>query len=136
MSTASSSELPSLNGLRVVDLGGVRPGLFAAVMLAELGADVVRVDHVGSDLRDFANPRTHAPRQAVVALDLKSETGATAAREFACRADGLIEGFRPGVHRRPLRSFGSPIPGEHTNEVLREVTGDQEPGVVTALQSA
>ena len=87
-----------LAGLKVVEVGGIGPGPFAAMMLADLGADVVRVDRPGDDLR-----ATHAVllrgRRSVV-LDLKSDLGREAVLSLAERSDALIEGFRPGVAER------------------------------------
>ena len=87
-----------LAGLKVVEVGGIGPGPFAAMMLADLGADVVRVDRPGDDLR-----ATHAVlfrgRRSVV-LDLKSDLGRAAVLSLAERSDVLIEGFRPGVAER------------------------------------
>ena len=87
-----------LSGVRVVEVGGIGPGPFAAMMLADLGADVVRVDRPGEDLR-----ATHAVllrgRRSVV-LDLKSDLGRKAVLALADRSDVLLEGFRPGVMER------------------------------------
>lgn len=87
-----------LAGLQVVEVGGIGPGPYAAMMLADLGADVVRIDRPGEDLR-----ATHAVllrgRRSVV-LDLKSHLGRAAVLALADGADVLIEGFRPGVAER------------------------------------
>ena len=87
-----------LAGLSVVEVGGIGPGPFAAMLLADLGAQVVRVDRPQEDLRG-----THAVllrgRRSVV-LDLKSAEGLRAVLELVARSDVLIEGFRPGVAER------------------------------------
>ncbi|MGO4342133.1 CaiB/BaiF CoA transferase family protein [Pedococcus sp. 2YAF34] len=87
-----------LAGLKVVEIGGIGPGPFAAMLLADLGADVVRVDRPQEDLRG-----THAVllrgRRSVV-LDLKSADGLRAVMELVGRSDVLVEGFRPGVAER------------------------------------
>jgi alpha-methylacyl-CoA racemase len=90
-----------LAGLRVVELAGIGPGPFAAMLLADLGADVVRVD------RPVANPVPDGYRLDVVnrgkrsiALDLKSPADLQTARRLLGDADVLIEGFRPGVMER------------------------------------
>lgn len=86
-----------LHGVRVVELGGIGPGPFAGMMLADLGAEVVRIDRPGSDgLRLVALERG---RRSVV-LDLRRPEGVAAALDLAARADVLIEGFRPGVTER------------------------------------
>jgi alpha-methylacyl-CoA racemase len=87
-----------LSGVRVVEVGGIGPGPFAAMTLSDLGADVVRVDRPQEDLR-----ATHAVllrgRRSVVA-DLKSADGLAVVLALAERSDILIEGFRPGVAER------------------------------------
>lgn len=91
-----------LAGVRVVELAGIGPGPFAAMVLADLGADVVRVDRPGGTggLRiepdyDLANRNKRS-----VLLDLKSERGMAAVLDLVERADILIEGYRPGVAER------------------------------------
>ncbi|MCZ2838991.1 CaiB/BaiF CoA transferase family protein [Modestobacter sp. VKM Ac-2985] len=90
-----------LAGLRVVELTGLGPAPFAAMLLADLGADVLRVDRPG------ARPPTPAARHDLlargrrsVAVDLKDPDGAELVRRLAERADVLLEGFRPGVTER------------------------------------
>lgn len=91
-----------LHGLRVVELAGIGPGPFAGMLLADLGADVVRVDRPGpphplaGDLRHDLLGRG----KRVVVADLKTEAGRELVRGLAERADLLIEGYRPGVTER------------------------------------
>ncbi|MEQ3550520.1 CaiB/BaiF CoA-transferase family protein [Pseudonocardia nematodicida] len=91
-----------LAGLKVVELAGLGPGPHAAMMLGDLGADVVRIDRpsggltIGSD--DVPDP-TSRGRRAVVA-DLKDPAGRETVLRLAERADVLIEGYRPGVAER------------------------------------
>src|SRR3954451_2673700 len=91
-----------LTGLRVLDLSVWRPGPYATQLLAEIGADVVKVEPPGGDpMRSY--PELFASLNAnkrSVELDLKSETGRARALELAARADVVIEGFRPGVVAR------------------------------------
>ncbi|GAA4885967.1 CaiB/BaiF CoA-transferase family protein [Saccharopolyspora cebuensis] len=86
-----------LAGIKVVELAGIGPAPFCAMLLADLGADVVRVDRpgAGSDRHDLLN---RGKRSVVV--DLKQERGAAAVRALAARADVLLEGLRPGVAER------------------------------------
>ncbi|MFK0171962.1 CaiB/BaiF CoA transferase family protein [Streptomyces sp. NPDC090306] len=90
-----------LAGVRVVELAGIGPGPFAAMLLADLGADVVRVDRPGDPV--IAVPArydvTNRNKRSVV-VDLKTPEGAARVRELAARADVLIEGLRPGVAER------------------------------------
>jgi alpha-methylacyl-CoA racemase len=91
-----------LTGLRVVELGGIGPGPHASMVLAGLGADVVRVERPRSGLR-FLPPgeSDHLLRgQRLVAVDLKTDRGRADALAMAARADVVVEGFRPGVAER------------------------------------
>ncbi|SFY52310.1 CaiB/BaiF CoA transferase family protein [Streptomyces sp. F-1] len=98
MSTAARGPL---HGVRVVELAGIGPGPFAAMLLADLGADVVRVDRPGGPGLgiDPAHDVTNRNKRSVV-LDLKSPDGAARVLDLAERADVLVEGYRPGVAER------------------------------------
>ena len=90
-----------LAGLRVLEVGGLGPAPFAGMLLADLGARVVRVDRpeaVGHDLTDGSQVLQRGKRS--VALDLKHPDGVAAVLELARQADVLIESFRPGVAER------------------------------------
>ncbi|MFH8452957.1 CaiB/BaiF CoA transferase family protein [Streptomyces fungicidicus] len=90
-----------LDGVRVVELAGIGPGPFAAMLLADLGADVVRVDRPGpSPLGgDPAHDVTNRNKRSVL-VDLKSPEGPPTVRALAARAEILVEGYRPGVAER------------------------------------
>ncbi|MGW7793820.1 CaiB/BaiF CoA transferase family protein, partial [Streptomyces tricolor] len=90
-----------LSGVRVVELAGLGPGPFAAMLLADLGADVVRVDRPGgTDLAvDPAYDVTNRNKRSIV-VDLKAPDGPARVLDLAERADILIEGYRPGVTER------------------------------------
>ncbi|MEQ3549873.1 CaiB/BaiF CoA-transferase family protein [Pseudonocardia nematodicida] len=90
-----------LAGLRVVELAGIGPGPHAAMVLADLGADVVRVDRSpeGTDDAGGVPDPTNRGRRSVV-VDLKDPDGRTALLRLVKRADVLLEGFRPGVTER------------------------------------
>ncbi|WP_336047868.1 CaiB/BaiF CoA transferase family protein [Streptomyces sp. CA2R101] len=90
-----------LSGVRVVELAGIGPGPFAAMLLADLGADVVRVDRPGGPGLgvDPAYDVTNRNKRSVL-VDLKSPEGVAHVLELAERADVLIEGYRPGVAER------------------------------------
>ncbi|MDT3399477.1 CaiB/BaiF CoA-transferase family protein [Streptomyces sp. B1866] len=90
-----------LAGARVVELAGIGPGPFAAMLLADLGADVVRVDRPGGPVLGIDPERDVTGRnKRSVVLDLKSAHGPRAVLDLAARADVLIEGNRPGVAER------------------------------------
>ncbi|HEY3510282.1 MULTISPECIES: CaiB/BaiF CoA transferase family protein [Kribbella] len=90
-----------LEGVKVVELAGIGPAPFACMLLAELGADVLRIDRPGGGLSmgppelDLVN---RGRRSA--ALDLKQPAAVDVVRRLAARADVLVEGFRPGVAER------------------------------------
>jgi crotonobetainyl-CoA:carnitine CoA-transferase CaiB-like acyl-CoA transferase len=88
-----------LAGLRVLDLTIWRPGPYATQLLAELGADVLKVEPPGGDpMRSY--PELFASMSAnkrSIVVDLKSDQGRQRALELAADADVVIEGFRPGV---------------------------------------
>lgn len=88
-----------LAGVRVLELAGLAPGPFAGMMLADHGADVLRVDRVKS-VTD--QPRTDVMDRGKhsIGLDLKSPEGVAAFKELARNADVVIEVFRPGVAER------------------------------------
>ncbi|QDQ14709.1 CaiB/BaiF CoA transferase family protein [Streptomyces spectabilis] len=90
-----------LDGVRVVELAGIGPGPFAAMLLADLGADVVRVDRPGGAglAVDPAYDLTNRNKRSVL-VDLKAPGGAARVLDLAERADVLIEGYRPGVAER------------------------------------
>jgi alpha-methylacyl-CoA racemase len=90
-----------LTGVRVLELAGIGPGPFAAMLLADLGADVVRVDRPGGPGLgiDPAHDVTHRNKRSVI-VDLKAPGGAARVLDLAERADILIEGYRPGVAER------------------------------------
>lgn len=91
-----------LAGVRVVELGGLGPGPFAGMLLADLGAEVVRVDRP----ERAAEPDAGGPADVLnrgkrsVVLDLKDPSGTASLLQLVERADVLIEGFRPSVTER------------------------------------
>src|SRR3954468_12018624 len=90
-----------LSGLRVVELAGIGPGPHGAMILADLGAEVVRIDRPPSGAPDSEARVDYLlrGRRSVVA-DLKSAAGRERVLALAERADVLIEGMRPGVTER------------------------------------
>jgi alpha-methylacyl-CoA racemase len=90
-----------LSGIRIVELAGIGPAPFAGMMLADHGATVIRVKR--EDRAPVIPPEFDIlgrSRASTIRLDLKSDKGAARVRELARDADGLIEGFRPGVMER------------------------------------
>src|SRR6202046_911731 len=95
-----------LEGIKIVELAGIGPAPFCAMLLADMGAEVVRVDraaNIGTDTdRDGNDARFNllARSRPNVAVDLKNPAGVEATLRLIDRADALIEGFRPGVMER------------------------------------
>ncbi|MEO5724192.1 MAG: CaiB/BaiF CoA-transferase family protein [Ilumatobacteraceae bacterium] len=92
-----------LSGYRIIEIAGIGPGPFAAMMLADMGAEVIRVDRA----QNVRGPAPSTPHGDVslrgrrnVALDLKHPDGAATLLDLVEKADALIEGFRPGVMER------------------------------------
>ena len=90
-----------LNGIKVIELAGIGAGPFCAQMMADMGADIIRIDRKGSDVQansykfDIMNRNRRS-----VAVDLKNPAGVNALLRLIDQADALIEGFRPGVTER------------------------------------
>ena len=101
MQTRQTERTGPLAGVRVVELAGIGPGPFAAMLLADLGADVVRVDRPGGAGLgvDPAKDLTNRNKRSVL-LDLKTPEGPAAVLDLVERADVLVEGYRPGVAER------------------------------------
>jgi alpha-methylacyl-CoA racemase len=94
-----------LAGYRIVEMAGIGPAPFAAMLLSDMGAEVIRVDRRGeADLglpgrRDVKFDVLHRGRRSM-AVDVKAEAGREVVKRLAAKADALIEGFRPGVMER------------------------------------
>jgi len=92
-----------LKGIRVVEFAGIGPGPFCAMMLADMGADVVRIDRaVGGGTPGLRDPKTDIMNRGrrSIALNLKDPADVETALALVERADALIEGLRPGVMER------------------------------------
>ncbi len=85
-----------LSGVRVLELAAIGPVPWAGMLLADMGADVLRIDRPGAD----AAPAPTTRGRTAVQLDLKSPAGIEAARELVRGADVLLEGMRPGALER------------------------------------
>lgn len=92
-----------LTGYRIIEIAGIGPGPFAAMMLADMGAEVIRVDRAQS-VRGPAPDTPHFDAlqrgRRNIALDLKHPDGVATLLDLVASADALIEGFRPGVMER------------------------------------
>lgn len=86
-----------LTGIRIVEFAGIGPGPFTAMMLSDMGAEVIRVDRPQKGKGETYRYALMNRGRASVILDLKRAEGRDAALRLVAAADGLIEGFRPGV---------------------------------------
>ena len=86
-----------LRGIKIIEFAGIGPGPFCGMMLADHGAEVIRIDRPGG----FMDPRDPLSRNRTsIALDMKNPEAVQIARELCKSADGIIEGYRPGVMER------------------------------------
>ncbi|MGB2571231.1 CaiB/BaiF CoA transferase family protein [Micromonospora citrea] len=100
---AADARIGPLAGVRVIELAGLAPAPFGCMVLADLGADVVRVDRPGGPGAGRLAAPPGGPLQRgrrVVALDLKSPAGVADLLRLVDRADVLVEAYRPGVAER------------------------------------
>ena len=89
-----------LDGIRIIEIEGLGPGPFAGLMLADLGADVIVVHRPESPAPGKPGPSLIDRGKRSIVLDLKQHADIATLRKLARTADGLIEGFRPGVMER------------------------------------
>ena len=92
-----------LSGVKVLELAGIGPGPFCGMLLADMGADVLRVDRIqSSDLGLPVEPKFDIMSRGrrSIALDLKRSESVAMVLDWAAKADALTEGFRPGVTER------------------------------------
>lgn len=90
-----------LKGIKIVEIGSIGPGPFCAQMLADMGADVIRIDRRGTRGEMIGDKYNilHRNRRSVT-VDLKKKEGVETVLKLIEKADALIEGFRPGVTER------------------------------------
>lgn len=90
-----------LQGVRIIEFAGLGPGPFCGMMLADHGAEVIHVDRIGTNVlipdpkKEFLNRSRKS-----IKVDLKSAEGIAIVRKLCASADGIIEGYRPGVMER------------------------------------
>lgn len=99
MTGAATPSRGPLAGLRVIELAGLGPGPFACMLLAELGAEVVRIDRPGTAPASPGTDLLNRGKRSVM-LDLKVPAAVEAVLALTARADAFVEAFRPGVAER------------------------------------
>jgi alpha-methylacyl-CoA racemase len=87
-----------LKGIKILELAGIGPGPFCAMLLSDLGAEVIRVDRIEAAGQKNAGALLRGRRS--IAVDLKNPQGVATVLKLVEKADGLLEGFRPGVTER------------------------------------
>ncbi len=90
----------ALEGVTIIEFAGIGPGPFTGMMLADHGARVIRIDRPGTAERGTLKFDATLRNREHVEFDLKSDEGRARVLEMAREADGVVEGFRPGVLER------------------------------------
>lgn len=88
-----------LQGVKIIEIAGIGPGPFCAMMLADMGAEVIRVERAGAPMAGNPKDFLNRGRQSI-AINLKTPEGVETVLRFCESADAVIEGFRPGVMER------------------------------------
>ena len=118
--------------MRVLEVGGIGPVPFAGMLLADMGADVLRLERPGGDaIFPFDHDVTRRGR-ASIAVDLRSDGGRTLALDLASQADALIEGFRPGAMER-LGLGPDPVCAGNQRLVYGRMTGYGQDGPLSQV---
>ncbi len=98
-----SAKMGPLQGYKIIEIGAIGPGPFCAMMLADMGADVLRLDRLAPAELGLKREARHATLnrgRRSVAVDLKAKGAAELVLRLVKQSDGLLEGFRPGVMER------------------------------------
>jgi alpha-methylacyl-CoA racemase len=123
-----------LQGVRVVEFAGLGPGPFCGMLLADLGADVVRIDRRGARsglLAEIGGTSLLDRGKRSIALDLKDPDDLSVVRALVARCDVLLEGFRPGVMER-LGLGPDALLAENPSLVYGRMTGWGQTGPLAA----
>jgi alpha-methylacyl-CoA racemase len=122
-----------LQGIKVLEIAGIGPGPFAAMMLADMGADVLRLHRSGQPaLLGGAGPNTVGRGRVSVPVDLKDPAGVETVLRLAESADALIEGMRPGVMER-LGLGPDAVHGRNPRLVYGRMTGYGQEGPMSPV---
>ena len=117
-----------LHGFRILELAGIGPAPFCGMMLADMGAEVIRIDRPGSGGLAEGMHRVLLRNRRTVALDLKHPDGIGVVLRMCRRADAIFEGFRPGVVER-LGIGPDACSAENARIVYGRMTGWDKPGL-------
>ena len=103
METVKGGPMGPLSGKRIIEIAGIGPGPFCAMLLSDLGAEVIRVDRastVADELPDFPSLDLLNRGRRSIGINLKDPEGVATVLKLIESSDALIEGFRPGVAER------------------------------------
>src|SRR5437763_15515840 len=135
-------QMGPLAGVKIVELAGIGPAPFCAMLLSDMGAEVIRVDraaNVGHDDSRVGGPKGEEHRfnllargRRNIAVDLKNKAAVAATLRLIDRADALIEGFRPGVMER-LGLAPSLCLARNPKLVYGRTTGSGQDGPIAQL---
>lgn len=120
-----------LNGKRVIELQGIGPGPFCGMMLADMGAEVIRIDRAANAGKPAPTTDILARGRRSLAVDLKNPDGVEAVLKLIETADVLIEGFRPGVMER-LGLGPEPCMARNPRLIYGRMTGWGQTGALAA----
>jgi alpha-methylacyl-CoA racemase len=122
-----------LAGIRVLEVGGIGPNPFTGMMLADMGADVIRLDRqVGTGFGQAGRANPSLRGRQTLEVDLKSQRGRELALGLGECADALIEGFRPGVMER-LGLGPEELMARNPRLVYGRITGFGQEGPMASL---
>ena len=88
-----------LKGFKIIEMAGIGPGPFCGMILADLGAEIIRVDRASAAGTGSREEPANRGKKSI-AVDLKSEDGVEVVLKLVESADAIFEGFRPGVMER------------------------------------
>jgi alpha-methylacyl-CoA racemase len=118
-----------LDGVTIIELAGIGPAPFCGMMLADHGARVIRVERAGA--HDMAGRDVLGRNRERIEADLKTAEGIAKVRELVRTADGIIEGFRPGVMER-LGLGPDVLLGDNPKLIFGRMTGWGQTGTLSA----
>ena len=131
MTDAAPGSGGPLAGVRVIEIGSIGPGPFAAMMLADMGADVIRFDRPAGGASAAAAAQVMNRNRPSVAIDLKNPDAVELVLKLCKDADALIEGFRPGVMEKLGLGPGAVL-GRNPALVYGRMTGYGQEGPMSA----
>jgi len=128
----TSEKTGPLSGVRIVEMGGIGPGPFAAMLLADMGADILRLSRPSGGLSLGAGHDPTLRGRASITIDTKSDEGREAVLLLCEKADALMEGYRPGVMER-MGLGPSDVHARNPRLVYGRMTGYGQDGPLSSV---